>query len=70
MIDCDLLRELERTRAEELCRTLFPNGKKVGNELKVGDFAGDRAPSKSAGRRLMNRVSRRTFRTETREGRE
>jgi hypothetical protein len=47
MIDCDLLRNLERSRTEELCRRFFPNGKKVSNEWKLGDVSG--APGNSLG---------------------
>jgi hypothetical protein len=47
MIDCDLLRDLERSRAEELCRRFFPNGKKVSNEWKLADVSG--APGNSLG---------------------
>jgi twinkle protein len=45
MINCDLLREWERTRAEDLCRRFFPNGKKVGTEWKIADTTG--APGNS-----------------------
>jgi 5S rRNA maturation endonuclease (ribonuclease M5) len=45
MIDCALLRDLERSRAEELCRRFFPNGKKLGNEWKLGDVSGARGNS-------------------------
>jgi 5S rRNA maturation endonuclease (ribonuclease M5) len=47
MIDCDLLRDVERSRAEELCRRFFPNGKKLGNEWKLGDVSG--VPGNSLG---------------------
>jgi hypothetical protein len=40
MINCDLLRELELGRAEELCRLFFPNGKKMGGEWILGDVSG------------------------------
>jgi len=40
VINCDSLCELERSRAEELCRMFLPNGKKVGSEWKVGDVSG------------------------------
>jgi hypothetical protein len=50
VIDCNLLRELESSRAEELCRMFLPNGKKVGSEWKVGDVSG--APGCSLGVQL------------------
>jgi hypothetical protein len=40
MINYDSLRELERSRAEDLCRIFLPNGKKVGSEWKIGDVSG------------------------------
>jgi 5S rRNA maturation endonuclease (ribonuclease M5) len=40
MIDCDLLRDLERSSTEQLCRRFFPAGKKLGNEWKLGDVSG------------------------------
>jgi hypothetical protein len=40
MINCNLLRDLERDRTEDLCRHFFPNGKKVGNEWKIADTTG------------------------------
>jgi hypothetical protein len=45
MIDCDLLRDLERSRTEELCRRFFPNGRKVCNEWKFADVSGARGNS-------------------------
>jgi hypothetical protein len=45
VINCDSLCELERSRAEELCRMFLPNGKKVGSEWKVGDISGVRGYS-------------------------
>jgi hypothetical protein len=36
----DKLRDVERSRAEELCRSFFPDGKKLGNEWKLGDVSG------------------------------
>jgi hypothetical protein len=50
VINCDLLRELERNRAEDLCRWFFPNGRKVGNEWRIADTTG--APGNSLGIQL------------------
>src|ERR1700739_3105559 len=50
MVKLDLLRDLVRSRAEELCGHFFPHGKKVGNEWKIGDILG--APGDSLGIQL------------------
>jgi hypothetical protein len=50
MINFDLLRELERTRTDDLCRWFFPNGRKVGNEWRIADTTG--APGNSLGIQL------------------
>jgi hypothetical protein len=50
MIDLDLLRDLVRSRAEELCGHFFPHGKKEGNEWKIGDISG--TPGESLGIQL------------------
>ena len=41
MINCDLLREFERNRAEDLCRWFFPDGRKIGHEWMIGNTGGD-----------------------------
>jgi hypothetical protein len=41
VINVDLLRELERNRAEDLCRWFFPNGRKIGHEWMIGNTAGE-----------------------------
>jgi hypothetical protein len=50
VINFDLLRELQRSRAEELCRHFFPNGRKEGQEWKLADVSG--APGSSLGIQL------------------
>ena len=49
-INCDLLRDVQRSQAEVLCRQLFPGGKKEGGEWKLADVSG--APGKSLGVQL------------------
>jgi hypothetical protein len=40
MINFDLLREIIRTRTEELCCHFFPNGRKEADEWKLADVSG------------------------------
>jgi twinkle protein len=40
MINEDLLRDLVRSRIEDLCRHFFPHGRKMGNEWKLGNTTG------------------------------
>jgi hypothetical protein len=50
MFDRAKLREVVRCNIELLCRTLFPSGKRVGNEWRIGNTAGD--PGDSLGIQL------------------
>jgi hypothetical protein len=49
-INCDLLRDVQRSQAEVLCRRLLPGGKKEGGEWKLADVSG--APGNSLGIQL------------------
>src|SRR6266481_2741775 len=51
MINLDLLRDVELSRADDLCRHFFPHGRKVGNEWRMGDITG--APGDSLGVQLV-----------------
>src|SRR4029077_122765 len=50
MINYELLRDLMRNRAKELCRLFFPYGRKEGQEWKLADVSG--APGNSLGIQL------------------
>jgi hypothetical protein len=50
MVNTDLLTQLQRERVLELCHIFFPNGKKDGQEWKLGDVSG--APGGSLGVQL------------------
>src|SRR5690242_8541456 len=52
-IDTERLNALIQERAEDLCRALFPGGKKKGREWKIGNVQGE--PGDSLGIELEGR---------------